>query len=343
MKNLLVTGGAGFIGSNFVRHILGASPNVRVTVYDKLTYAGNVENLRDIVRNPRYGFVKGDICDEDDVARALRDNSIDTVVNFAAETHVDRSILAPSEFMRTNVLGTHVLLEESRKQGIGRFIQISTDEVYGSIARGAFRETDPLQPNSPYAASKASGELMARAYFVTYGLNTIVTRGSNTFGPFQYPEKLLPLFTTNAIDDQVLPVYGDGTQVRDWLYVDDHCKGIETALKHGVPGEAYNIGGENERHNIEIIHRLLSVLGKPESLIRQVQDRPGHDRRYALDIGKMRSLGWQPREKFEDALESTVKWYSNNEHWWRRIKSSDFWKYYDAQYGERLSRADDRY
>lgn len=336
MKNLLVTGGAGFIGSNFVRYMLNRHADLNVVVYDKLTYAGNLDNLLPVSEDSRYKFVRGDIADRETVAAALASNHIDTVVNFAAESHVDRSILNPDAFIETNALGTFVLLDESRKHGVERFLQVSTDEVYGSIPEGFFKEGDPLEPNSPYAASKASGDLMARAYYVTYGLNTVVTRGSNTFGPYQYPEKLLPLFISNALDDEPLPLYGDGRQVRDWLYVEDHCSGIETVLLKGEPGEAYNIGGENERHNIDVVRQMLAILGKPESLIRQVEDRPGHDRRYALDTTKLHNLGWQQAYSFEEALEATVEWYVKNEWWWRKIKSGEFREYYERQYGKRL-------
>src|SRR5690554_523671 len=336
MKNLLVTGGAGFIGSNFVRYMLNRHADINVVVYDKLTYAGNLDNLLPVSEDSRYKFVRGDIADRSAVAAALASNDIDTVVNFAAESHVDRSILNPDAFIQTNSLGTFVLLDESRKHGVERFLQVSTDEVYGSIPEGFFKEGDPLEPNSPYAASKASGDLMARAYYVTYGLNTVVTRGSNTFGPYQYPEKLLPLFISNALDDEPLPLYGDGRQVRDWLYVEDHCSGIETVLLKGEPGEAYNIGGENERHNIDVVRQMLAILGKPESLIRQVEDRPGHDRRYALDTTKLHNLGWQQAYSFEEALEATVEWYVKNEWWWRKIKSGEFREYYERQYGKRL-------
>lgn len=336
MKNLLVTGGAGFIGSNFVRYMLNRHADINVVVYDKLTYAGNLDNLLPVSEDSRYKFVRGDIADREAVAAALASNDIDTVVNFAAESHVDRSILNPDAFIQTNSLGTFVLLDESRKHGVERFLQVSTDEVYGSIPEGFFKEGDPLEPNSPYAASKASGDLMARAYYVTYGLNTVITRGSNTFGPYQYPEKLLPLFISNALDDEPLPLYGDGRQVRDWLYVEDHCSGIETVLLKGEPGEAYNIGGENERHNIDVVRQMLAILGKPESLIRQVEDRPGHDRRYALDTTKLHNLGWQQAYSFEEALEATVEWYVKNEWWWRKIKSGEFREYYERQYGKRL-------
>ena len=337
MKNLLVTGGAGFIGSAFVRYILGKYPDYSVLVYDKLTYAGNLDNLLPVQDDRRYKFLRGDIAQREDVRRALETNQIDTIVNFAAESHVDRSILNPDAFIQTDVVGTYVLLDEARQHGVERFLQVSTDEVYGSIPEGFFVEGDPLEPNSPYAASKAGGELMVRAYHVTYGLNAVVTRGSNTFGPYQYPEKVLPLFITNIIDDEPLPVYGDGKQVRDWLYVEDHCSGIDVALHQGQPGELYNLGGDNERHNIDVTHQLLQLLGKPESLIRHVEDRPGHDRRYALDSGKLKALGWQPAHTFEQALQATVSWYVDNEWWWRKIKSGEYREYYKAQYGSRLS------
>ncbi|MBN1430126.1 MAG: dTDP-glucose 4,6-dehydratase [Anaerolineae bacterium] len=336
MKNLLICGGAGFIGSNFVRYMLDKYPDIQIVVYDKLTYAGNPDNLEPFSQDSRYKFLQGDIAEHGSVARALEFNRIDTIVNFAAETHVDRSILDPDAFVHTNVMGVYVLLEESRKHGIERFLQVSTDEVYGSIPEGAFEEGDPIEPNSPYAASKASGDLMARAYHVTYGMHTIVTRGSNTFGPYQYPEKVLPLFITNALEDQPLPLYGDGKQVRDWLYVDDHCAGIDAVLQNGRPGEAYNIGGENEQHNIDVVHMLLRLLDKPASLIRPVEDRPGHDRRYALDNSKSRRLGWKPEVGFDEALERTVSWYKSNEWWWRKIKSGEYQQYYEAQYGKRL-------
>jgi dTDP-glucose 4,6-dehydratase len=336
MRNVLITGGAGFIGSNFVRYILGKYPDIYVVVYDKLTYAGNRDNLEDVSQDPRYKFIRGDIADRGAVARALESSRIDTVVNFAAETHVDRSILDPEAFIQTDVVGTYTLLDECYKRGVGRFLQVSSDEVYGSIPVGHFREGDPLEPNSPYSASKAGGELMVRAYHVTYGLNAVATRGSNTFGPYQYPEKLLPLFITNAIDNEPLPLYGDGRQVRDWLYVDDHCAGIDLVLQHGEPGEVYNLGGDNERHNIDVIRQMLAVLGRPESLIRFVTDRPGHDRRYALDSGKIRALGWRPGVSFDEGLERTVRWYVENEWWWRKIKSGEYLEYYKAQYGRRL-------
>jgi dTDP-glucose 4,6-dehydratase len=336
MRNLLVTGGAGFIGSNFARYMLGRYDDLNVIVFDKLTYAGNPDNLRAERDNPRFRFVQGDIADHEAVAGALAEREIDTVVNFAAETHVDRSILDPDAFIQTNSVGTYVLLDESQRYGVGRLLHVSTDEVYGSIPEGFFKEGDPLEPNSPYAASKAGGDLMTRAYHTTYGMNVVVTRGSNTFGPYQYPEKLLPLFITNAIDDEPLPLYGDGRQVRDWLFVEDHCSGIDTVLRHGAPGEAYNLGGENERYNIDVIEQMLDILGKPTSLIRHVEDRPGHDRRYALDNTRLRALGWEHGASFDEALERTVHWYVDNEWWWRAIKSGEFREYYEKQYGQRL-------
>jgi len=339
LKALLVTGGAGFIGSNFARHMLRKYPNYRIVIYDKLTYAGNPDNFADLLDSPNFAFVQGDICDANKVNDTIREHAIDTIVNFAAESHVDRSILNPDAFIQTDVYGTYVLLEAARKVEIERFLQVSTDEVYGTIACGTFKEPDPMEPNSPYAASKAGGELMVRAYHETYGLPTLVTRGSNTFGPYQYPEKLASLFITNAIDDQSLPVYGDGRQVRDWLYVLDHCKGIDLVLHHGVLGQVYNIGGENERFNIDVTELILNLLGKPRTLIRFVPDRPGHDRRYALDCTKIKSLGWAPRRNWEDAMEETVNWYKENQWWWRKIKSGEFEAYYRQQYAERLARS----
>ncbi len=340
MKNILVTGGAGFIGSNFVHYMIHTHPEYNLIVYDKLTYAGNLNNLLDVHDEPRYRFVRGDIADKRAVEQAIREHQIDTIVNFAAESHVDRSILQPDAFIHTDVVGTYVLLEAARQFELERFAQVSTDEVYGSIPEGLFEEGDPLEPNSPYAASKAGGELMVRAYHETYGLNTVVTRGSNTFGPYQYPEKVAPLFITNAIDDEPLPLYGDGLQVRDWLYVEDHCAGIDLVLHKGQPGEVYNLGGGNERHNVEITKLILKLLGKPETLIKRVTDRPGHDRRYALDSTKIIQLGWQPGRDFEAAMAETVAWYKENEWWWRPIKSGEFKEYYQRQYGERLAMAE---
>jgi dTDP-glucose 4,6-dehydratase len=336
MKNLLVTGGAGFIGSNFVRYVLRKYQQYNLVVYDKLTYAGNLDNLRDVEDNQRYTFVRGDIKDRQAVEQAIGEYGIDTIINFAAESHVDRSILTPDAFIQTDVVGTYVLLDAARENGIERLHQVSTDEVYGSISEGFFKEGDPLEPNSPYAASKAGAEMLVRAYNETYGLNTVVTRGSNTFGPYQYPEKIASLFITNAIDEQPLPVYGDGMQVRDWLYVEDHCSGIDVALHSGDAGGVYNLGGGNERTNNDVTRQMLELMKKPESLIVPVQDRLGHDRRYALDCTRLHSLGWQPTHSFEDALDVTVLWYQQNEWWWRPIKSGDFKEYYQQQYGERL-------
>jgi dTDP-glucose 4,6-dehydratase len=337
LRNILVTGGAGFIGSNFVRHLLGKYPDYRVVVLDKLTYAGRIESLLDVDDDPRYTFVHGDICDAEVVGDAMRRYQLDAIVNFAAESHVDRSILNADAFVKTDVYGTYVLLEAARQFKVERYHQVSTDEVYGDIPAGSSQESDPFLPNSPYSASKASAELLVRSYFVTYQLPVIITRGSNTFGPYQYPEKLLSLFITNAIDNLPLPVYGDGMQVRDWLYVLDHCKGIDLALHAGRAGEAYNIGGENEQRNIDVIRLMLRILGKPESLLRTVSDRPGHDKRYALATEKLRALGWAPRSDFDTALRETVEWYLKNEWWWRRIKSDEYLEYYRQQYGERLS------
>lgn len=338
MKNILVTGGAGFIGSAFVRYMVTKYPQYNIIVYDKLTYAGNLDNLLPVDDEPNYRFERGDIADEHTVEKVCRAYLIDTVVNFAAESHVDRSILDPHAFVHTDVVGTYILLEMARKLGVRRFHQVSTDEVYGSIPTGYFKEGDPLEPNSPYAASKAGGELMVRAYHVTYGMHTTVTRGSNTFGPYQYPEKLAPFFVTEAIDDRALPLYGDGMQVRDWLYVDDHCEAVDVVLHKGAPGEIYNVGGENERYNLDVTRLILATLGKPESLIKYVEDRPGHDRRYALTNDKLRAdLGWSPRAEFEQAMRETVQWYVHNEWWWRKIKSGEYEEFYKKQYGERLA------
>lgn len=334
---LLVTGGLGFIGSNFIRLCL-RKPGWEVVNLDNLSCGSNEANLRDIAGDPRYKFVRGDICDPNTVLPIL--NGVDAVVNFAAETHVDRSILEPDAFIQTDVVGLYVLLDVAREVGVQRVHHVSTDEVYGSIAEGFFREGDLLEPNSPYAASKAGGEMMLRAYNVTYGLHTTVTRGSNTFGPYQYPEKLAPLFITEALDDRPLPLYGDGMQVRDWLYVDDHCDAIDAVLHRGAPGAIYNVGGEHELHNIEVTRFILKALGKPESLIRYVADRPGHDRRYALTNDKISAeLGWTPQHTFEEAMAETVRWYQANEWWWRKIKTGEYLEYYKRQYAERLAGA----
>jgi dTDP-glucose 4,6-dehydratase len=336
MKNLMVTGGAGFIGSNFARHMLRTHPDYRILVYDKLTYAGNPDNLLDIREDPRFAFVQGDICDAAAVEAALREHSIDTIVNFAAETHVDRSIMDPDAFIRTDVYGTYVLLEAARRLGLERYHQISTDEVYGHVP-GDHRslETDPMAPRSPYAASKASGDLMANAYYVTYGLPVTITRGANNIGPYQYPEKVVPLFVTNALENQPLPVYGDGKQRRDYQHVSDHCEAVDVVLHRGEIGAVYNVGTGSEMENLVMVEVLLDELGKPRSLIRHVEDRPGHDRRYCLNVDRVRALGWQPRYGHEEALRRTARWYVHNEWWWRKIKSGEFKEYYRQLYGQR--------
>lgn len=335
MQNIMVTGGAGFIGSNFVHYLLEKYPGYHVLVYDKLTYAGNLANLVDIADNPRYHFVKGDICDADAVREAIRQFDIDTIVNFAAETHVDRSIMDADAFIHTDIYGTYVLLEAVRELGLERYHQVSTDEVYGEVLEDASKEDDPLRPRSPYAASKAGAEHLVHAYFITYGLPVTITRGSNNIGPYQYPEKVVPLFVTNAIDDRPLPLYGDGTQMRDYQYVEDHCEGIDIVLHHGKLGEAYNLGTGVETRNIDMARMILRILGKPESLIQPVKDRPGHDRRYALNCEKIKALGWRSRHTFEEGLEKTVRWYVEHEEWWRPLKSGEYLEYYRRQYLER--------
>jgi len=337
MRNILVTGGAGFIGSNFVHYMLEKYPDYRVVVLDKLTYAGNLDNLRDLEQNPRYHFVRGDICDIALVEQVMHEYAIDTIVNFAAESHVDRSLMEPGAFIQTDVFGTYVLLEAARKFGVERYHQVSTDEVYGEVLDGRSRETDRLHTRSPYSASKAGGDLMCLAYFTSFGVPVTITRGSNNIGPYQYPEKVVPLFITNAIDDIPLPVYGDGSQMRDYQYVLDHCEGIDVVLHHGQPGEIYNLGTGTEVRNLYMAQLILQMLGKPQSLIRFVTDRPGHDRRYALDCSKIQSLGWRSRHTFEEALEKTVRWYVDNAWWWRKIKSGEHYRaYYARQYGSRL-------
>jgi len=339
LKNLLVTGGAGFIGSNFTRYILTRYSDYKVVVYDKLTYAGNLDNLTDVAERfgHRYAFVHADICDKEAVDKAMRAHQIDTIVNFAADTHVDRSIMDPDAFIMTDVYGTYVLLEAAREHQIERFHQIGTDEVYGHVPTGASKESDPVAPRSPYAASKASADLMINAYHVTYSLSVTITRGANNIGPYQYPEKVLPLFITNAIDDQPLPLYGDGLQVRDYQYVIDHCEAIDLVLHKGKSGQIYNVGTGTEMHNIDMTRLVLKLLGKPESLIRYVADRPGHDRRYALDVTKICGLGWEPSHTCEEAIAATVRWYADNEWWWRKIKTGAYLEYYKRQYGERLA------
>jgi len=329
---LVVTGGAGFIGSNFVRTMLARYEDIEVVNLDKLTYAGNLANLRDVEDDPRYTFVRGDICDAAVVGETLR--GADAVVNFAAETHVDRSISGPQDFIRTDVLGTHTLLEAVRELQVPRYLQISTDEVYGSTEIGASTEGSDLDPSSPYSASKASGDLLVLAYHRTFGTPVLVTRSSNNYGAWQYPEKIVPLFITNAVDDQQLPVYGDGRNVRDWLHVDDNCAGIDLVLREGVPGQVYNIGGGNEVQNLALTRRILEMLGKDDRLIRFVTDRPGHDRRYAIDCTKLKGLGWRPEVEFEAGLARTVAWYRDHPEWWRPIKSGEWREYYARQYGE---------
>ncbi len=336
MKTLLITGGAGFIGSNFVHHMRQTHPEYTLVVYDKLTYAGRLENLKDLEGDDRVVFVRGDICDRAAVEAALRAHQVDTIVHFAAESHVDQSIHGPMVFTEANVTGTHVLLEAARQLGLARFHHISTDEVYGAVpAPARSKEGDPFEPRSPYSASKAAAEHLVYAYHITYGLATTISRGSNNIGPYHYPEKAVPLFTTNAIDDIPLPIYGDGRQMRDYQYVMDHCEGIDLVLHKGVHGEAYNVGTGVETVNIDMAHKILDLLGKPHSLITHVADRVGHDRRYALDVSKLKALGWTPRHTFDQALEKTVRWFVDNEWWWRPIKSGEFKAWYDKNYTSR--------
>lgn len=335
-ETLLVTGGCGFIGTNFVRRMLDRH-DYSIVNFDKLTYAGNLENLKDIEGHPRYTFVRGDIASRPDLERVFEERPIDAVINFAAESHVDRSIIDPDAFIKTNINGTFNLLETAKKKGIKRFVQISTDEVYGSLGKtGAFREDTPLSPNSPYSASKTAADLLAMAYFKTYGMPVIITRCSNNYGPYQFPEKLIPLIITNALADKELPVYGDGLNVRDWIHVDDHCAAIDLALHKGKEGNVYNVGASNEKTNIEIVRLVLEILGKPESLIRYVMDRPGHDRRYAIDSGKInRELGFSPSVNFTEGMRKTVEWFVKNTGWWERIKTGAYLEYYEKMYGNR--------
>jgi dTDP-glucose 4,6-dehydratase len=336
MVEVLVTGGAGFIGSNFVRQAIATHADWRITTLDKLTYAGRLENLTEVLDHPRHEFVKGDIADPSVAAPLVRSSQI--VVHFAAETHVDRSIMDAGEFITTDVCGTFVLLQAAREAPrLRRFVQISTDEVYGNVASGSSRETDELRPRNPYSASKAGADRLAYSYWATYNVPVVITRASNNYGPNQFPEKIIPLFITNAFDDLPLPLYGDGQNERDWLHVSDHCTALDLLIASGTPGEVYNIGGGNGVRNIELTHEILRLVGKPTTLIRPVADRPGHDRRYALDTSKLRALGWQPRIPFSQGLASTVSWYRDNESWWRPIKHEDpaFKAYYQNQYGER--------
>ncbi|MEK3704882.1 dTDP-glucose 4,6-dehydratase [Paenibacillus sp. FSL R7-0198] len=337
---LLVTGGAGFIGSNFVMYMLERYPDYEIINADALTYAGNLENLKPLEGNKRHTFVKADITDAKEMDRLI-DQGVDVVVNFAAESHVDRSILEPDVFVRTNVNGTQVLLDAAKKHNITKFVQVSTDEVYGTLgATGLFTEDTPLQPNSPYSASKAGGDLLVRAYHETFGLPVNITRCSNNYGPLQFPEKLIPLMISRALNDEALPVYGDGLNIRDWLYVEDHCSAIDLVIHKGRNGEVYNIGGNNERTNVHIVQTILEQLGKPESLIQYVQDRPGHDRRYGIDPTKtMTELGWKPKHNFETGIKETIQWYLDNKEWWTRIQSGAYQDYYEKQYGSRLGDA----
>jgi dTDP-glucose 4,6-dehydratase len=335
--NVLVTGGSGFIGSNLVRLLLAERPSWRVVNLDKLTYAGNPENLADLAEHPRYRFVRADICNGELIADLFRTERIDGVMHLAAESHVDRSILAPSVFIETNVRGTQVLLEAAREFGVKRFLHVSTDEVYGSLGpTGLFTEETPLAPSSPYSASKAASDLLALAYAHTFGVPVVVTRCSNNYGAFQFPEKLIPLMIANAVRDLPLPVYGDGMNVRDWIHVEDHCRGLLAAFEAGAAGEVYNFGASSERHNIDIVKQVLDLVGKPHTLIQFVKDRPGHDRRYAIDSRKAQAkLGWTPRRRFEDALAETVRWYLERRAWWERVISGEYLRYYEKQYGAR--------
>ena len=331
---ILVAGGAGFIGSNFIRYVLGTHADWSVVNVDKLTYAGNLANLADVAGDPRYGFHRADICDAAGIARIFAEEKPEAVVNFAAETHVDRSIDDPALFLRTNILGTQVLLDAARKSGVARFLQISTDEVYGSLgATGHFSEESPLRPNSPYAASKTSADLLVRAYGKTFGLPVLVTRCSNNYGPYQFPEKLIPFFVTLLREGKPVPVYGDGRNVRDWIHVEDHSRAVDAVLRRGRPGEIYNVGGGNERTNIEITKLLIAAMGKDERSMKFVPDRPGHDRLYAIDDAKIGAeLGVVPRVPFEEGLRATVRWYIDNEPWWRAVRSGEYQSFYDRWY-----------
>jgi dTDP-glucose 4,6-dehydratase len=338
---ILVTGGAGFIGSNFIHYMMEKHPDYRIICLDKLTYAGNLRNLESVLNIENFRFIKGDICDRELVYKVFEEEKPDVVVNFAAESHVDRSIEDPEIFLKTNVIGTQVLMDACRKYGIKRFHQVSTDEVYGDLPLDRpdlkFTEKSPLKPSSPYSASKASADLLVMAYHRTYGLPVTISRCSNNYGPYQFPEKLIPLMIINAIHDRPLPVYGDGKNVRDWIHVKDHCEAIDLIIHEGKEGEIYNIGGENERSNIEVVKMILKELSKPESLIKFVKDRPGHDRRYALDITKMKEeFDWSPKISFEEGLRSTIKWYLENRNWWEEIINGEYMKYYEKMYGERL-------
>ncbi len=335
MPKLLITGGCGFIGSNFIRHLLTTDPAVVILNFDALTYAGNLSNLASVADHPRYKFIKGDITNRDAVRAAM--NGITDVIHFAAESHVDRSIQDSGPFVKTNVIGTQILLDAAREFKVEKFVQVSTDEVYGSLgSTGLFTEDTPLHPNSPYSASKAGADLLAMAYHHTFGMPIVTTRCSNNYGPFQFPEKLIPLFVTNLLNDQQVPVYGDGQQVRDWIHVLDHCTGVEAAWRKGAPGEVYNFGGKCEKTNLELTLTLIELLGKPKTLIKYVADRLGHDRRYAIDCTKAeRELGWAPQIRFEQGLNDTIQWYRDNPEWIAKIKNNDYLSYYEQQYGSR--------
>ncbi len=335
---ILVTGGMGFIGSNFVRHLLAVHPEVQVVNLDRLTYAGNPQNLSDLEADPRHVFVRADICDEPRVNEVMGAHEVSAVVHFAAESHVDRSILAADDFIRTNVMGTRVLLEAARRQGVRRFLHISTDEVYGSLGSvGVFTEEAPIRPNSPYAASKAGADVLARAYHVTFDLPVLITRTCNNYGPYQFPEKFIPLMIVNAFRGEPLPIYGDGLYSREWLHVEDHCRALAQVLLAGRPGEVYNIGSHEERQNIAVAREILELTGRPETLLTHVKDRPGHDRRYALDSGKIRrELGWAPTIPFGEGLRQAVAWYRAHKAWWQAILSGEYRTFYQQQYGERI-------
>ena len=336
MRTMMIAGGAGFIGSNFVRFTLQRHPQYRIVVYDKLTYAGNLDNLKDVAEDRRYTFVQGDICDADKVRETIQQHRVDTLVNFAAETHVDRSLMDPGSFLNTDVIGTYVLLEAAKDLGLERYHQVSTDEVYGQVLEGSSLETSSLHTRSPYSASKAGADLLVMAYHASFGLPVTITRGSNNIGPYQYPEKVVPLWVTNAIDDVPLPVYGDGLQMRDYQYVEDHCEGIDIVLHQGALGEVYNLGSGTETRNIDMANMILDLLDKPKSLIQHITDRPGHDRRYSLNVDKIRGLGWRSRYTFAQALEATVRWYVESEWWWREIKSGRHYQdYYQELYSGR--------
>lgn len=337
MGTLLVTGGCGFIGSNFIRNLLSSDANVRIINFDALTYAGNMQNLAGVDQDARYTFVRGDVADRDAV-RAVIQQGVTDVIHFAAESHVDRSILDSGPFIRTNINGTQTLLDAAREFRVSKYVQVSTDEVYGSLgATGLFTEETPLSPNSPYSASKAAADMLVRSYVHTFQFPAVITRCSNNYGPYQFPEKLIPLFIANLLADQQVPVYGDGMQVRDWIHVLDHCRGVEAAWRHGRPGEVYNFGGRCEKPNLELTHTLLQLLGKPKSLIKYVADRPGHDRRYAIDCTKAeRELGWQVQVTFNNGLNETIRWYLDNQNWVNNVRTGEYTKYYDQQYRDRM-------